>query len=105
MKLRGGKLVKRDFARATSRIRRTILHETRENGGEKRGDNIKTNTPLYQELKVLANYVVYWDVVEGGEHCTLEKGKFLSHRPLNALRRRRRYLSNSQTKAPFAPIK
>lgn len=39
-------------------IRRTILHETwRRTGG--RGDSIKTNTLLYQELEVLANYVVY----------------------------------------------
>lgn len=60
MNLRGGKLVKRDFARATrERTRRTVLRETWEGQLVEGGDSIKTNTLLYQELEMLANYVVY----------------------------------------------
>lgn len=58
MKLReGGKLVKRDFARATS-VSVERFYARRGKTG-KWGDSIKTNTLLYQELEVLANYVVY----------------------------------------------
>lgn len=57
MKLRRGKLVKRDFARATS-VSVERFYARRGKTG-KWGDSIKTNTLLYQELEVLANYVVY----------------------------------------------
>lgn len=57
MKPRGGKLIKRDFARATG-VSVERFYARRGKTG-KRGDGIKTNTLLYQELEVLANYVVY----------------------------------------------
>jgi len=58
MKLQGGKLVKRDSIRATS-VSVERFYAKRGRTG-KRGDSIKTNTLLYQELEVLANYVVHW---------------------------------------------
>lgn len=53
----GRKIGKEGLYTLYKRIRRTVLRETWKNGKE--GDNIKTNTVLYQELEVLANYVVY----------------------------------------------
>jgi len=54
----GRKIAKEGVCTRYRRIRRTILRETRKGTG-RRGDNIRTNTLLYQELEVLANYVVY----------------------------------------------
>lgn len=57
MKLRGGKLVKRDSIHGTS-VSVERFYAKRGRTGRK-GDSIRTNTLLYQELEVLANYVVY----------------------------------------------
>lgn len=51
----GRKIGKEGVRTRYRRIRRTIL---RGRTG-RRGDSIRTNTLLYQELEVLANYVVY----------------------------------------------